>query len=82
MENMKILTVLSYGAEPGESYRVTLQPMNVSMVTAYESLVERQGMSLRKVIIRFAEEGGCELYINGDDLRILEEAIGFYTTDY
>ncbi len=78
MENLLVLTIIIYGEKEGESYRVTLQPMNVAMVSSQETLVQRQGMSLNKVFIKFVEEGSAELYINGVDLLRLEEAVGCY----
>jgi hypothetical protein len=81
MASMKILTVISYGDKAGESYRVTLNPYNISMVTSPEALVEKQEMHLCKAIVKFTEEGGAELYITRDDLRVLEEAVGFYGSD-
>lgn len=81
MERMKILTVISYGDKKNESYRVTLNPVNIDMVTSSEAFIERQGMNLCHAVVRFAEEGGADLYITRDDLRILEEAVGFYGLD-
>lgn len=77
--DMKILTVISYGPDDGESYRVTLNPINVVMVVAAEALVNIKGMNLHKTIVSFAEEGtSATLYVNRGDLQILEEAVGFY----
>lgn len=82
MEGMKKLTVISYGEAQGETYRVTLQAINIAMVTSPENLVQRQGISLHKVYVRFVDEGGgAELYVNKPDLEMLEEAIGFYGID-
>lgn len=78
MEEIKVLTVISYGDNPGESYRITFQPMNIAMVKSPEALVQKQGMSLHKAVVTFIEEGGATVYINGDDLKTLEEAVGFY----
>jgi hypothetical protein len=74
----RILTVTSYGENAGESFRVTLQPMNIAMVTSPEALVIRQGKGLHKADVKFVDEGGAELYVNGEDLKRLEEAVGFY----
>ena len=83
MENAKILKVTSFGEKDGESYSVTLQPMNISMVISPVALVERQGMALHKATVKFMDDGGsAELYINGDDLRTLEGAVGFYDNEY
>jgi hypothetical protein len=86
VENMRVLTVISYGENVGESYRVTLQAMNIGMVTSPEALVQRQGKALHKAlhkaVVKFLEEGGtAELYVSGPDLKILEEAVGFYGLD-
>lgn len=81
MENIKKMTVISYGEKQGESYRVTLQPINVAMLTSAELLVERQGRSLYKVFVQFVETGSAELYVNRSDLDILEEAVGFYEVE-
>jgi len=78
---VKSLTVISYGEKPGESYRFTPQAMNVSYVNASEAMVERQGMTLYKVYVKFVEEGSAELYLNREDLKKLEEVVGFYSTD-
>lgn len=78
MEHMKVLTVISYGDKTGESYRVTLNPNNIDMVTSQEALVEKQGMNLCKALIKFSPESGAELYITRQDLKMLEEAVGFY----
>ena len=82
MDHPHILTVISHGETPGETYRVTLQAMNIGMVTSPEALVQRQGKALHKAVVKFLEEGGtAELYVSGPDLKILEEAVGFYGLD-
>lgn len=78
MDNLLVLTVTSYGENPGETYRVTLQSMNIAMVTSPETLVERQGRALHKAVVKFVEEGEAELYVDGNDLKTLEVAVGFY----
>ena len=82
-EKLKILTVTSYGddSSDNEPYRVTVNAMNVDYVSASERLHLRGSMNLHKVYVTFADEGGAQLYINGDDLRILEEAVGYYGQD-
>lgn len=81
MEGAKILTVISFGDKELESYRVTLNPLNINTVTSPEALVEKQGMNLYKAIIKFCDGGGAELYVNREDLKLLEEAVGFYGLD-
>lgn len=79
---LKICTVVSYGKNPGESYRVTVNPANVLVAKASESLVQRQGMSLYRVKLRMSgEDEQPTLYINSLDLKILEEAVGFFGVD-
>ncbi len=80
MENLKILTVISHD-EDGTTYRFTVNAMNVSYVSACETLVMRNSMNLYKVVVKFLEEGSALLYINSEDLKILEEAVGFYGAD-
>lgn len=77
----KCMTVTSYGEEEGETYRVTLNPSNVSTVTANERLIRRQGVTLNKVYVKFVQEGGMELFVNTSDLKVLEEATGTYFVD-
>ena len=77
---MRVLTVFSYTME-GEELEVTLQPSNISMVTSRTALVLRAGKALRAVNIKFVDEGGAELFISGADLKILQEAVGFYGLD-
>ena len=77
----RTLTVISYGIKTGESYRVTLNPSNISTVISPETLVEIQGKALHKAVVTFIEEGSCELCLSAGDLRILEEAVGFYGLD-
>lgn len=79
----RVLTVISYGEEEGETYRVTIQPLNIKMVTSPEKMVVRQGMGLYKATVDFVDEdgedgGGATLYVNRADLKNLEEAAGFY----
>jgi hypothetical protein len=74
--NVKVLTLTSYGEKPGESYRFTPQPMNIAYVETPEAMVERQGMTLYKVYVKFVAEGSATLYLSREDLRRLEEAVG------
>lgn len=78
MEGLLVLTVISYGENPGESFRVTFQPMNVATVISPEAMVQRQGMSLYKATVKLMEGGWEEVYVNGADLKVLEEAVGCY----
>lgn len=82
MNHPHILTVISHGETPGETFRVTLQAMNIAMVTSPETMVLRHGKALHKAVVKFVEDGGmAELYVSGADLKILEEAVGFYGFD-
>lgn len=76
MEQIESLTVISHG-ENGESYRFTPQTMNIIYLSAEDKLVMRNGMNLYKVIVKFLEEGSATLYVNGDDLKRLEQSVGF-----
>jgi hypothetical protein len=77
MQGLLILTVISYGTEKGDSWRVTYQPTNIVSLWSYERLVERQGMSLHQVIVKTTEHDE-EVYVSGEDLRKLEDAVGCY----
>lgn len=79
----KVSTVISYGDKPGESYRFTLNSMNIKMVVASEILVQKQEMNLYQITVYFmgAEGGTASLYISRADLMILEEAVGIYAMD-
>ena len=82
MSEMRSLVVTSYGEDQGETYRVALSSNNIAMVTTTEKLVERQGMSLHKSIVKFLEDGStATLYLNGGDLRTLEEAVSCFWLD-
>jgi hypothetical protein len=74
---IKTLTLISYGEKTGESYRFTPQAMNVAYTETSETMVERQGMALYKVYVKFVAEGSATLYLNREDLQRLEEAVGF-----
>lgn len=76
MSDIQTLTVISHGDE-GETYRFTPNSMNILYLSTEDKLVMRNGMNLYKVIVKFIEEGSATLYINGDDLRKLEESVGF-----
>lgn len=80
MENLRVLTVISHG-EFGNTYRFTANAMNVDCVQASEKLVVRNGMNLYEVKVFFSEESSATLYVSGDDLRKLEEAVGSYGFD-
>jgi hypothetical protein len=76
-----ILMVIDYGVNPGETYRVTFQPMHVAWVRAAEKLEERQGLALTRVLVKVIEEDVQELFITEHDLRTLEEAVGIFGID-
>jgi hypothetical protein len=76
MEQIESLTVISY-REDGTTDRFTPNSMNILYVSAQENLVLRNGMNLYRVTVKFIEEGSATLYINGDDLKRLEQSVGF-----
>lgn len=82
MDNPRILRVTSYGEAPGESYRVTFQPTDIRMITSPEKLVERQGRALNRVVIEFiTKKAKRVVYVDANDLKTLEEAVGNYWLD-
>jgi hypothetical protein len=82
MDYPKILRVTSYGENPGESYRITFQPTDIRMVISPEALVERQGRALHKAVVEFiARQSQFTVYVDANDLKTLEEAVGNYWTD-
>lgn len=76
MEQIESLTVISH-RDDGQTDRFTPNSMNILYVVAQENLVMRNGMNLYKVTVKFIEEGSATLYLNGDDLRRLEQSVGF-----
>ncbi len=72
-----ILRVHHYGDTPEEDRRVTLSPMDVSVLLAETEDATVQGRAVRRVTVVLSS-GGIELAVNHSDLELLENTIGFF----
>lgn len=72
------LTLHHYGETTTDDRRITLSPMNITVVAAAieDSMVN--GRSLRQVTVLFGDGGSIDLNINHADLELIEGAIGSF----
>ena len=76
------LTVHHYSVNPEEERRITLSPMNISLVAAATEDTMLNGRSLRNVTVLFGDGGSVDMTINHSDLELLETAIGSFCLGY
>lgn len=72
------LTMHSYSEDIAQERRITISPMQVSIVAAAIEDITIRGLSLRNVDIMFADGQSIALILNHADLSTLESAIGSY----
>ena len=75
---MQRLTVHCYAEDAKEERRVTLSPMNVTLIAAEIDDVVVNNRSVRKVSVLFTDGGSVDLIVNHSDLSLLESAIGSF----
>lgn len=73
-------TVIAHD-QNGETYRATVNLMNIALISAKEKMVELNGTSLYEVTVALVDGGAMTIYINSSDLDLLENAIGTFITD-
>jgi len=72
------LTVYCYNEDPKEDRRITLSPINITIIAAHVEDEVINGRSLRRVAILFVDGGSVEMLVNHSDLELLEGAIGSF----
>lgn len=76
MEDMRVLTVTSFGNTPEEDMRVTLSPMTIKMVVARDGTIQDRVVKI--VVIMFLDSDPVELKLSDYDLLQLEQVVGSY----
>jgi hypothetical protein len=78
MDNMQKLTVYHYSEIKEEERRITLSPVNITVIAAETEDVVVNGRNLRKTAVLFVDGNSIDLLLNHSDLEMLEGAIGSF----
>lgn len=72
------LTVHHYAEIAEEERRITLSPMNITVIAANVEDTLVNGRSVRPVTVLFTDGGSIDLVVNHADLELLESAVGTF----
>ena len=72
------LTLHHYGETTADDRRITLAPMNITVVAAQIEDTVVNGRTLRSVSVLMTDGGAIDLNLNHSDLETLEAAVGSY----
>jgi hypothetical protein len=78
MNDIRVLTFTHYGDTPEENARMTLSPVSIKLLAAYEDT--KQGRPVKRVSVLFLEGDVTEIFVSDMDLLTIERAVGMYGT--
>jgi hypothetical protein len=76
--DFKKLTVHHYSEDPTEERRITISPMNITVIAAAIDDIKIGPRTVRAISVLFVDGGSIELNVSHMDLEVLEEAVGSY----
>lgn len=74
--DIRVLTFTHFGETEAENARMTLSPMNVKLLAAFDDT--RQGRPVKRVSVLFLEGDSVEVFVSEMDLLQIEQAVGMY----
>jgi hypothetical protein len=74
--DIRVLTFTHFGESEAENARMTLSPMNVKLLAAFDDM--RQGRPVKRVSVLFVEGDSVEIFVSEMDLLTIEQAVGMY----